>query len=466
MPLNLIKPTALLRGDKIAALTLSWGGPAVFPARYQLGKQRVKDVLGLETIEMPHTLATPDFLRSNPKNRAEDLMRAFQDPSIKAIIATIGGTDAIAILPYIDYEIIKNNPKIVLGFSDTTVIHFICLKAGISSFYGTSIMCEFSENVAIPSYTFQHLQSSLFNTQALGEIIPSELLSDEYLDWSVADNQSKQRIWEKAEEWLFLQGEGQASGQLIGGCLETLDKLIDTAVWPEFDIWRDTILFIEISEEKPTPQMVEEMLLKLVSRNIFSVIKGIIFGYPGGQVLKDDLQAYDQSILNVCKTAEREALPVITRMNFGHTIPTFVIPYGATATIDCAAKKFSIISSHCVAHSHISADENEEKRCENIKNKLSLTHHNNLNYLLSKRAVLAQTNDSPTIHRLFQPVNEGAIKEHLIALLQAVSTKNEIRSTILLDSLRQSSNFFQQYEDILNTIKQTAYAQEMSQSKC
>lgn len=73
-------------------------------------------------------------------------MNAFENPEIKAIVSTIGGEEGIRILPYVDFNVIRNNPKVFLGYSDSTVIHFICQKAGINSFYGPSIMAGFAEN--------------------------------------------------------------------------------------------------------------------------------------------------------------------------------------------------------------------------------------------------------------------------------------------------------------------------------
>jgi muramoyltetrapeptide carboxypeptidase LdcA involved in peptidoglycan recycling len=78
---------------------------------------------------MDHTRKSAEYVYQNPEKRAQDLMEAFLDPSIDAIISTIGGDDSIRIVPYIDFEIIRNNPKIFLGYSDSTITHFICYKA-------------------------------------------------------------------------------------------------------------------------------------------------------------------------------------------------------------------------------------------------------------------------------------------------------------------------------------------------
>ena len=109
-----------------------------------------------------------NIIYNHPEKRAEDLMMAFKDQSIKGIFTCIGGDESVRILPYIDYEVIKNNPKIFIGYSDTTVTHLICLKAGISSFYGPSILSEFAENVKMFDYTKHWIDKVLFDNKSIG----------------------------------------------------------------------------------------------------------------------------------------------------------------------------------------------------------------------------------------------------------------------------------------------------------
>ncbi len=105
MQTGLIRPKRLKPGDTLAAVSLSWGGPSVYPHRYQAGKRQLEEAFKVEVIEMPHTLSDADWLQQNPQARAADLMQAFADPAIDGIISTIGGDDSIRILPYIDFDI-------------------------------------------------------------------------------------------------------------------------------------------------------------------------------------------------------------------------------------------------------------------------------------------------------------------------------------------------------------------------
>jgi len=143
---RMIKPRKLSTGDKIATVSPSWGGPSVFPHRYQEGIHQLQEEFELQVVEMPNTLRNEDWLSRTPQARAEDLMQAFADPSIKGIFATIAGDDSIRLLSFLDLNIIRNNPKVFLGYSDTTISHLVCYKAGLVSFYGPSIMAEFAEN--------------------------------------------------------------------------------------------------------------------------------------------------------------------------------------------------------------------------------------------------------------------------------------------------------------------------------
>jgi len=108
-----IKSKKLQKGDIIAVVSPSWGGPSVFPHIYESGIKTLEN-LGLNIKEYPSAKKDADFLYNNPEFRAKDINDAFANPEVKAIFTTIGGDDSIRILPYIDTEIVKNNPKIFL----------------------------------------------------------------------------------------------------------------------------------------------------------------------------------------------------------------------------------------------------------------------------------------------------------------------------------------------------------------
>ncbi|MDV3250045.1 LD-carboxypeptidase [Devosia sp. BK] len=160
MPLALQKPRRLVPGDRIAVVSPSWGGPGTLPQRYAAGKRQLGETFGLQVVDMPHTLASAEDLAAHPEWRAADLHQAFADPSIAGIFASIGGDDSIRLLPHLDLDIIRRNPKVFLGFSDTTTIHLACLAAGLASFYGPSIMAGFAENGGMHAYTVDSLRKT------------------------------------------------------------------------------------------------------------------------------------------------------------------------------------------------------------------------------------------------------------------------------------------------------------------
>lgn len=342
--MNLIKPSALKRGDKIATVSLSWGGAGDKDIlwRYKQGKKRIEDEFGLEVIEMENTLKGSEYIYNHPEKRAQDLMNAFKDKSIKGIFSCIGGDDSIRMLPYIDFNIIKENPKILLGYSDTTIAHLISLKAGISSFYGPSVLAEFAENVNMFEYTKYWFEKAIFEITEIGNINSSKIWTSEYLPWEAENKKIKRKV-EENKGYEVLQGKGIVRGHLIGGCIDVLEVAKGTNIWPPKYMWKDSIIFFETSEEKPEPIYFESWLRNYAAQGIFSLAKGIIFGKPYDNKYYDE---YKKIILKVIKEEEKlYDLAVMCNVSFGHTAPIITIPYGCLAQLDCDKKEFAILES-------------------------------------------------------------------------------------------------------------------------
>ena len=343
---KLIKPSMLKKGDKVATVSLSWGGagdPGI-RERYEIGKKRLKDDFGLEVVEMPHTLKGTEYVYAHPKERAEEWMEAFKDPSIKAIISCIGGDETLRLLPYIDFEVIRSNPKIFMGYSDTTVNHFMCLKAGLSSLYGPTILAEFAENVEMLAYTKAHVNKALFDASPIGEIASSPQWTSERLEWHLPENNRiKRKMNEEMRGIECLNGSGKVTGRLIGGCLEVVDLLRGTQLWPSPESFDGAILFLETSEEKPEPSYVLQVLRAFVAMGVIDRINGIIFSKPLDEA---HYEGYKDSIKTaIVFEAGFIDLPILYNLNFGHASPICVLPYGALAEIDSEAKRFTILES-------------------------------------------------------------------------------------------------------------------------
>lgn len=343
MSLNLIKPSKLKKGDKVATISLSWGGAGDEEIlwRYNQGKERLENIFGLEVIEMPNTLKGSEFIYNNPKKRAEDLMNAFADKSIKGIFSCIGGNESIRMLPYIDFELIRNNPKVFIGYSDSTITHLICLKAGISSYYGASVLNEFAENVQMHDYTVEYINKTLFSNEKIGNIKSSENWTSEYLPWLI-ENKNKSRKMLNNTGYELLQGNGKVQGRLIGGCIEVLEMAKQTSLWPKDSDWDDAIMFIETSEDTTDPIYIEQWLRNYGTQGILNKINGVIWGKPYDNKYYEE---YKNIIKKVLYEFNLKNLPVLYNMNFGHTQPMIVLPYGAMAEINCEEKRFSILES-------------------------------------------------------------------------------------------------------------------------
>jgi muramoyltetrapeptide carboxypeptidase LdcA involved in peptidoglycan recycling len=276
-------------------------------------------------------------------------MGAFADPSIKAIFSTIGGDDSIRLLPLLDLNVIASNPKIFLGMSDTTVTHLACFKAGLTTLYGPGIMQAFAENGGMFPYVIESVCRSMFSAEPIGEVKPDTRgWTVEFLDWANPENQARKRKLNPAQEWKYLQGKGVHRGRLLGGCIEVLDWLRGTPVWPGLDAWKGAILFIETSEEAPPAVEVLRILRSFTAMGFMNGLSGILFGRPGGETPIETFHEYDEAILQAAAEAEMNDLPIVTQMDFGHTDPLFIIPYGVEAEIDCGARRFSILESAVV----------------------------------------------------------------------------------------------------------------------
>ena len=196
----MIKPERLRKGDKVAIVSLSSGmlGEDWAIHKLDIAKERLEKDFGLKVVVMPNALKGIEFLDKHPELRAKDLMDAFKDQSIKAIFNAIGGEDTIRLLPYIDFDIIKNNPKILTGFSDTTTNHFMMYKAGVVSYYGASIMNNFGEYIKINDYTKDAIINTLFEPKQKFEIKPSKTCSYEKDKvWWLPENINTERKYYK-----------------------------------------------------------------------------------------------------------------------------------------------------------------------------------------------------------------------------------------------------------------------------
>ena len=345
--MELLRPPALRAGDRVAAVTLSWGGAAACPERYEVGSRQLEETFGLRVVDMPHTRRDPEWIAANPRARAEDLMAAFADDSIRGIVSVIGGEESIRILPFLDPAVIRANPKVFVGFSDTTVTHMACLAAGLGTFYGPAILAGFGENGGIFPYLAESFRRATFVPEPMGVLEPNPRgWTVEHLDWAVPENQSIRRTLQPCTPWRYLQGEGVHTGHLIGGCFEVLEWMRGLPLWPSPERWNRAVLFLETSEEAVPPNDVARALRVYAAEGVLERLAGILFGRPGGPVDPATFEEYDRAILRVVRDEQGLGrLPIVTGMDFGHTEPFLTLPYGVRAEIDCDRRRVSVLDA-------------------------------------------------------------------------------------------------------------------------
>ena len=341
----MIKPKRLKQGDRIAIVSLSWGGlgDEEFVHKYHIAKKRLEDDFGLEVVPMPHALSGSKFVDKHPELRAKDLMDAFEDKTISAVFCAIGGDDTIRILPYINFNIIKDNPKIFMGYSDSTVNHLMMYKVGLVSFYGPSIMCEFGEYVKMFDYTKEAVKDILFSDSGDYSLIPSSEWTDDCISWDEENINVPHRMKVDTRGYEILQGNGCVQGHLLGGCIDVFMMVNGTEIWPTIDEWYGAILFIETSEDKPSPEFIKWTFRNLAAQGILKVINGIIVGKPQGEVYYEE---YKYVITQVVSFEENlKSLPIIYNVNFGHAKPIGIIPYGIQVELNCENKTITFLES-------------------------------------------------------------------------------------------------------------------------
>ncbi|MGI4790635.1 MAG: S66 family peptidase [Janthinobacterium lividum] len=341
------KPMRLRPGDTVAVLSPSWGGPSLYPHVFDLGLANLRDLLGVHIQEYPTTRMAASELHDNPRRRAEDLNAAFADPSIKAIFASIGGDDSVRLLPYLDASAIAGNPKIVMGYSDTTILLTYANQLGFVTFNGPSVMSGFAQAKTLPA---------LFGTQIRQMLMEP---SEEYCYAPYPERVIKSERWQSASAyaaeleyapnagWRWLQGGGVIQGKLFGGCISVLEFLKGTEWWPEPDFWQSKILFLETSEEKPTPDQVKYILRNYGMQGIFDKISGLLFARPELYTLEEREVLFKAIVGVVTGEFGRSDLPIVAEMDFGHEAPQFILPLGVTAEIDCEKQTFRLVEA-CV----------------------------------------------------------------------------------------------------------------------
>ncbi|MBN2625436.1 MAG: LD-carboxypeptidase, partial [Spirochaetales bacterium] len=268
------KPKRLRKGDRVAVLSPSWGGPSICPHIYEKGLENLR-LFGLQPVEYPTARMAAQELYEYPEIRARDINRAFGDPAVKGIISTIGGSDSVRILKFLDRDLIRKNPKLFMGYSDFTSPSTWVHQTGLVTFNGPAVMAGFSQLQSFTGEYRAYLESYLFDPRETLVLPQFPAYSDGYPPWSDVKNTGLVNPLKPSDGLHFIQGEGIHEGVMFGGCIEVLEMLKGTEYWPAPDFWEGKILFLETSEDKPPVDYIRYWLRNYGVMGVFDRIAGI-----------------------------------------------------------------------------------------------------------------------------------------------------------------------------------------------
>ena len=334
----MIKSVHLEKGDTIATISPSWGcaGSSRVAWKYKLGAERLQEI-GLNVIAAPNSMRGTTYLRNNPEARAEDILWAFENKDIKAIIANIGGNDSDKILPFLDKKIIAANPKILCGYSDVMNLHIYCHAAGLQTFYGANLLTTVAEQGMWHPYSKDMFVNTFFKAEPVGKIEACK-------EWSFGKdnhiNSSYRKEYVVNDGYRVIQGKGIVRGKLFGGHTGLMEDFLSDYL--SVDCFKNKIFFFEEIPEFMTPEFIDMFFGWMGEKGYLQVLAGIVIGKmrtaksyePMAGQLKATLAKY-----------EMQNLSVLYGLNFGHSSPSCILPYECEAEINADADSFAILES-------------------------------------------------------------------------------------------------------------------------
>ena len=312
----------------------------------ELGVRRLEHY-GLKVKFLPHALKGIDYLKAHPEARAADLLEAFRDPEIDLILCAIGGDDTYRLLPYLFDEGRLEKAacrKPFLGFSDSTVNHFMLHKVGLPTFYGQAFLsdvCEMDKEM-LP-YTRRYFEE-LLRTGAIRRVEPADVWYEGRTDYSPACLGTPLPA-HPAEGWKLLQGPPVFCGKILGGCLDTLYDFFDGeryadmpalcrkyGLFPDAADWQGRILLLETSEEQMSPEKFSRALGFLKQAGVFKAVSGVLFGRPMDNVYREEYHR------RLAAAVDDPSLPILADVSVGHALPRCILPFGVNARVDAQAQ--------------------------------------------------------------------------------------------------------------------------------
>lgn len=320
--MKIIFPEKLKRGDNIMVIAPSDSLGCISPEVQKVANERFLE-MGLQVSFAKHARELDEFDSSSIKSRVKDLQEAFSDKSVRGVIAAFGGFNSNELLRYIDWDIIKNNPKVFVGFSDTTALqNAIYAKTALVTYSGPTYS-TFGQKLYF-DYTLEYFKKCIFNEKEF-DILPSESWSN---DGWLAD-QEKRKLLKNDGWWLI--NEGAAEGTIIGGNICTFNLLQGTEYLPDIS---DSILFIEDDRESKLVHFTRD-LQSIIHLPNFHKVKGIVIGR-----FENKSEVKVEHLIKIIKSKkELDHIPVLANVDFGHTEPMITFPIGGKVQLIASLEK-------------------------------------------------------------------------------------------------------------------------------
>lgn len=336
--MSITHPPKARPGDKIAVVSPSFAAPGFAPAVHEQAMRRLAEITGLVPVELPTTRR----LGASAQERARDLNAAFADPSIRAVLASIGGDDQITVIPHLDAELVRRDPKPFLGTSDNTNLHQWLWSLGVASFYGGSSQVHLGPGPAVDDVHARSLRAALLTGETLDITEPGEA-EDMGHDWLDPRALTEHGDREPTTDWAWAGPARQVTGRTWGGCLEVLQWILTAGRFtapPE--ALAGGILLVETSEELPSATEVGRILRSFGERGLLGAVDAVLVARPPVSSFEDQPEAATRERR---RDEQRDvAFEVVGRYNpdavvcvgipFGHTRPQWILPHGGTMTVD------------------------------------------------------------------------------------------------------------------------------------
>lgn len=333
-------------GDRVAIVSPSRGLPELFPLPFDLGLRRLREEFGLSPVEFP----TTRVLDSTPADRAADLHAAFADPGIKAVISSIGGEDMITVLPYLDADLLRANPKPFFGYSDGTNLLTYLHSLGLAAYHGGSVMCQFGRAGSMHPASVASLRAALFGSGPF-DLLPGAEFGDVDVDWGDEAAQSRQPPMAPSAGWTWRRAERVVEGGCWGGNLEVLSWLAmaDRNIGDPAR-YAGGVLFLETSEELPSAAEVYRILRGLGERGLLCEFDAALIGRAKAWALDrplrpDESAEYRAGQRAAVERAFAEYNPeamLVFDLEIGHTEPQAVLPYGGRVRVDGPGRRVTV----------------------------------------------------------------------------------------------------------------------------